>query len=872
MSRLSLGAALLLLTLMAWGTPSASRVQLANGLQIIVERTPNAPLTALEVWVRTGVAHETPDTSGVAHLLEHLLFRGAVGLPPDALDSAFENVGGVLDAFTERDWTRFRASLLPNQWREPLQTLLRSLLAPALPAHALGKERQIILRDEYATHHADPVRLARYALFAEMFPQHPYGLPLLGNPNTLAQISIETIHQFHRDHYRPDQMIIVVVGAVEPNAVREAVEEVLARLPDSMPQSRSKPAVSSPVPMQGIYAVNAGRDVLALGLLVPPAQDIDGWLCAEVLRVAIAEPYRGLLYAGEPPFGRLQSEFLPRLQGSVLVFYALPPLAGGDDWQAQTRQRLLDALQQIAAGERRTALEEARQTVLARHTTQMRHLSERARWHGLCAALNLPLTPEAFTNRLRTLPVETVEKFVARLLGGTEPPAPTATSQEAAPPASLPSLPNTAARSIARQRLANGVRVLALNAPDADSVVIQVAIGHPTGASPAAGELTLRMLFGATQNETERTLAVRIARSGGTLRIEWTPAGTLITAYARPDSVVNVLSLLKEALFRAEFSEDALQRTRQHALYDRRYREGGQAWRLTAHLTVGYADEAVLERVRLSEIRAYYRAHYRPQNTVIALAGNFPVERLTEFVRLMFGSAWEGEARAPTPVPTHIPHKQRVATVAAPHGLHYTGYGWTAPIVRAEDYYALKAWQFVLGEGKRARLFVSAREHQGIGYDIRAETWLLGGTVAGVGWLQTGSTPAPQQVLQEALSAQLTEAEFQRTCALLLSEWERLRLNLPALTAALAWAELSGLGYETVWNAPVYIQQLTREAVEQVRKQLVGSVFENSLFLIPPLLAGEVTPNPLRMRGGIENAPIAYTPCDFPNARNCGCK
>lgn len=822
MSRPALGAALLLLTLMAWGTPSVSRVQLANGLQIIVERVPNTPLTALEVWVRTGVAHETPETSGTAHLLEHLLFRGAVGMPPDALDSAFENAGGVLDAFTERDWTRFRASLLPDQWREPLQTLLRSLLAPALPADALEKERQIILRDEYATHHADPIRPARYALFAEMFPQHPYGLPLLGNPDTLSQISIETIRQFHRAHYRPEQMVIVVVGAMEPSAVREAVEEVLAHLPDSAPPAHTKPAGSNLARTQGIYAVNAGRDVLALGVPTPPVEDIESWLCAEVLRVALAEPYRGLLYAGEPPFGRLQSEFLPRLQGSVLALYALPPPERSDDWQAQTRQRLTDTLQQIAAGARRAALEQARLTVLARHTAQMRSPTERARWHGQCAVLNLPLSPEAFAARLRAMPIETVEAFAARLLGATEPPAPTATAQEVAPPVSLPTPPNTAARAIARQRLANGLRVIALNAPDADSVVIQVAVGHSAGASPAAGELTLRMLFGATQNETERTLGMRIARSGDSLRIEWTPAGALITAYARPDSVVNVLSLLKEALFRAEFHADALQRARLHALYDRRYREGGYAWRLTAHLIVGYADEAALERVRLSEIRDYYHAHYRPQNTVITLAGNFPVERLTEFVRLMFGSAWESEGRAPTPAPTPTLHKQRTASIATPHGLHYIGYSWSAPLSSAEDYYALQAWQFALGEGKRARLFVSAREQQGIGYDLRAETWLLHGACVGVGWLQTGGTPAPQQLLHDTLATPLTEGEFQRARALLLGEWERLQLNLSALTAALAWAELSGLGYETVWNAPVHIQQLTREAVERARKQLVG--------------------------------------------------
>ena len=556
-------------------------------------------------------------------------------------------------------------------------------------------------------------------------------------------------------------------------------------------------------------------DTLALGLPTPPAQDIEGWLCAEVLRVALAEPHRGLLYEGEPPFGRLVSEYLPRLHGSLLALYALPPVQPTEDWQARTRQRLERALQGIATGEHRATLEEARALALARHTVAMRNPLERARWYGLCAALNLPLTPEAFAARLRALPIETVEAFAARLLDATPMPVPTATPQDRPLPAAAHS---AASRTVARQRLANGLRVIALTAPDADSVVVQVAVGNALGELAAAGELTMRMLFGATQNETERTLAMRIARSGGSLRVEWTPAGALITAYARPDSVVNVLSLLKEALFRAEFGEDALQRARQHALYDRRFPEGGHPWRLTAQLVGGYVNEDALNRVRLNDIRAYYRAHYRPQNAVIAIAGDMPAERLTEFVRLIFGGAWDGEALAALPSPAE--QRLRLATIADPRGLHYTGYGWAVPIARAEDYYALLAWQFALGEGKRARLFVATREARGVGYDLRAETWLQRGACVGVGWLQTGKAPADETLLRDALAAPLTDAEFQRARALLRGEWERLRLNLPALTAALAWAELSGLGYEAVWDAPTHIESLTREAVERARARL----------------------------------------------------
>jgi predicted Zn-dependent peptidase len=823
-SRFALGVLLLLLMAAAWGTPSVSRFQLANGLQVIVERVPNAPLTAIEVWVRVGVAQETAETSGVAHLLEHLLFRGAVGLPPDALDSAFENAGGVLDAFTERDWTRFRASVLPDRWREPLQILLRSLLSPALPPDALEKERRLILHDEYALHNADPIRTARYALFAERFPQHPYGLPLLGHPDTLARLDIEVVRRFHRAHYHPDRMVIVVVGAVETDAVRQAVEEAFALItrPDLAQGSFTLPSADLVPPPDRVNlkeeVVANPAPILALGLPTPPAQDIDGWLCAEVLRVALAEPHRGLLYEGEPPFGRLVSEYLPRLHGSLLALYVLPPVRPTEDWQAQTRQRLERALQEIAAGKHRAALEWARAIVLARHIAAMRNPLERARWYGLCAALSLPLMPEAFAERLRALPLETIEAFAARLQGESPTPAPAAAAQTPLPSSAPPDLTK---RAVARQRLANGLRVLALTAPDAESVIVQVAVGHALGESPAAGELTMRMLFGATQNETERTLAMRIAQSGGSLRIEWTPAGALITAYARPDSVVNVLSLLKEALFRAEFSDDALQRARQHALYDRRYLEGAHAWRLTARLLGGYPDEDALARVRLDDIRAYYRAHYHPRNAVIAVAGNMPAERLAEFVRTIFGGPWDGVGYAALPSPAE--QRLRFATVADLHGLHYTGYGWAVPIACTEDYYALLAWQFALGEGKRARLFAATREARGVGYDLRAETWLQRGACVGVGWLQTGKAPADETLLRNALNAPLTEAEFQRARALLRGEWERLRLNLPALTAALAWAELSGLGYEAVWDAPTHIESLTRESVERARARLEAS-------------------------------------------------
>ncbi|MCX7993864.1 MAG: insulinase family protein [Fimbriimonadales bacterium] len=809
-----------LLLIGGWATPTPHRIQLANGLQLIVERIPDAPLTAVEVWIRAGVADETPQTSGVAHLLEHLIFKGSADLPPGALDEVFEQAGGVLDASTERDWTRYRASVLPDQWQKPLQTLLRCLLYPALPEAELEKERRIILKDEYALHSTDPIRPARYALFAQAFKQHPYGLPLLGDPETLARISREPVRQFHQQHYRPDRMIVVVVGAVDAGMVKKTVEEALvaphSHQAGAEGSARVSVAARKGVEGQGNLTVLRSDRCLTIGVPTPPASDIEGWLCAEILRIALGEPYQGLLYEGESlPFGRLQSEYLPRLQGSVIAFYLLPPVEPMDDWQTVARQRFERALRKIADGDARAALEQARAIALVRHESAIRNQLERARWYGLGAALQIPLSPEEYAARLNDVSVEKVEAFVRALVGETPTLQGVATSMRT---------PTLRPRNALRQRLSNGLRVIAVSAPESQSVIIQVAVGHHrSDFSAVAGELTARMLFGETQNETERTLAARIARSGGSLRVAWTPAGALITAYARPDSVINVLSLLKEALFRAEFTESALQRAVRQAMYDRLYQEGAQGWRLGARLLGCYAEEETLQRVPLDAIRAYYQAHYRPGNLVMVIAGSLRSERSIEFVQQLFGGEW-AFPRAPQSQHAEGAYLLRLGRLTDPRGNSYLGYGWVSPVRNPEEYHILQGLQLLLMEGKRARLFLETRERSGVGYALQSERAMVKSGVLGIGWIQTGNLPLPESVVQHVLEQPIQPKEWQRAQNLLRGEWERLRMNLNAFTEALGWAELSGIGYEAVWNTPTVSDY---EQAETMRMRLVSALLSH---------------------------------------------
>ncbi len=355
------------------------------------------PLVAIEVWVQAGVAYETPETSGVAHLLEHMIFKGTARHPAGTLDRVCEESGGILTATTERDWARYSVSVLPDLWREVLKILLEHLRAPAIPPEELEKERQIILRDEYALHHADPIRPARYRAFEQAFPNHPYGLPLLGNPERLrcaerARRSLE----FHRRHYRPERDCGSAGG--QSSGERGAL---WWNLFGGRHRKTTRRQASQPPCPNRLLAFLRRMASLVRCAAAPPARATEAMLATEVLRLVLAEPYLGLLYGGEPPhpFGRCVSEYPPRSESGLLCFYFLPPVEPAENWQARVAERWAQAIERLRSWGARSLIEQAKQWLILRHRHAMRNPIERARLYAFYTLLNLPHLPAEYEAR-----------------------------------------------------------------------------------------------------------------------------------------------------------------------------------------------------------------------------------------------------------------------------------------------------------------------------------------------------------------------------------------------------------------------------------------------------------------------------------------
>ena len=187
-------------------------IRLDNGLTVIHKALPT-PVITVDVWLPAGATVEPEGCEGVAHFLEHLIFKGTERLAPGDFDQLVEAGGGLTNAGTSYDYVHYYCCAAEGQLPQLLAGLAELLLAASIPDHEFERERQVVL-EEIRQYEDDPDTVALAALWAAVYGKHPYGRPILGSVESLEAQSSESMRQFHRSHYRPEQMTLVIAGKI----------------------------------------------------------------------------------------------------------------------------------------------------------------------------------------------------------------------------------------------------------------------------------------------------------------------------------------------------------------------------------------------------------------------------------------------------------------------------------------------------------------------------------------------------------------------------------------------------------------------------------------------------------------------------------
>ncbi|WP_322890807.1 MULTISPECIES: pitrilysin family protein [unclassified Yoonia] len=225
--------AALVLTFLAL-TASAEEVTtytLDNGMDVVVIEDRRAPVVVHMVWYKVGSADEPEGQSGVAHFLEHLMFKGTDMLAPGEFSQVVAANGGRDNAFTSFDYTAYFQRVAADRLDLMMQMEANRMTNLALTPEDITTERRVVLEERAQVTDSSAGALAREQLMAAQYQNHRYGVPIIGWQHEIAQLDMPQLMAFYERHYAPNNAILIVAGDVDPEDVLALAREHYGPIP-----------------------------------------------------------------------------------------------------------------------------------------------------------------------------------------------------------------------------------------------------------------------------------------------------------------------------------------------------------------------------------------------------------------------------------------------------------------------------------------------------------------------------------------------------------------------------------------------------------------------------------------------------------------
>jgi zinc protease len=220
-----LAAALTITSAMSAWAETVTNFQLENGLDVVVVEDHRAPVVVHMVWYRVGSADEPRGNSGIAHFLEHLMFKGTEKVAPGAFSEIVEAQGGDDNAFTSFDYTAYFQRVAADRLDLMMELEADRMRNLRLTEEDVVTERQVILEERGQRTDTSPGALLSEQMRAAQFLNHPYGTPIIGWRHEMEQLDRADALAHYERYYAPNNAILIVAGDVKPDDVRAMAEK-----------------------------------------------------------------------------------------------------------------------------------------------------------------------------------------------------------------------------------------------------------------------------------------------------------------------------------------------------------------------------------------------------------------------------------------------------------------------------------------------------------------------------------------------------------------------------------------------------------------------------------------------------------------------
>ena len=214
---------------------------LSNGLTVILVEDKSTPVVSYQTWFKVGSVDEKVGTTGMAHLFEHLMFKGTEKYGPKQFFERLEAKGAEVNAYTTRDYTVYHESITPQLIDQVIDMESDRMTGLKLDEPTVDTERQVVLEERRMRIDNSPAGKMQEALWSLAYRVHAYQWPVIGYPEDVMKVPLTVVRKFYRDYYEPSNATLVVVGNIDKNSVFEKIKAAYSKIKGAPRPSRMIP-------------------------------------------------------------------------------------------------------------------------------------------------------------------------------------------------------------------------------------------------------------------------------------------------------------------------------------------------------------------------------------------------------------------------------------------------------------------------------------------------------------------------------------------------------------------------------------------------------------------------------------------------------
>ncbi|MEA5621695.1 pitrilysin family protein [Nostoc sp. UHCC 0251] len=878
-------------------TENVRKTVLENGLTILTKEVHTAPVVTVQVWYKVGSRNEEPGVNGIAHQLEHMMFKGTLNRPIQ-FGRLFSALGSDSNAFTSYDQTAYYGTVERNKLKALLMLEADRMQNSQIEPEHLASEKRVVISELQGYENSPEYRLNR-AVMQAVFPNHAYGLPVGGTKADVEKFEVEQVQKYYRNFYSPDNAVLVIVGDFKTANTLEIVKEVFGKLPRRQGAGVISPSLNTQhSTLNTQHGLNAPLTALStqhstlstpiilrepgagrlLQVVYPlpnvnqpdvPALDVMDYILTEGRNSRL---YQVLVESG------LASE----LTASVTSlresgWYEVLVTAGSKQDLKKIDSVLSSAIANLA--EKGVTLEEVERAktqltadvILSNRdiTSQGMQLGNDETTAGdyrytdrYLAAVRLvkPTDIVAVINKYLTKGARKVgffEPTQKRITEISDKPDSAQTTENFSPGA--PVLPSEVAKYLPPVDLAtdaiaqvlpqqfkftNGLRLLLLPDHSTPTVTLSgyIQAGKEFDPDEKAGlaAFVADNLLNGTKSKDVLTIAKALAERGASLDFEAYREGVRIEGDSLALDLPIILEILADVVKNSTFPAKELELYRQQTLTDLQLEldEPSEVARRIfvqsiypkKHPLHTFPTEESLQKIQRQDVIDFKAKHYRPDTTVLALVGDFDLDKVRSLIQNDFGN-WEVSGQAPTLKYPTVPMPEKIVSVnpvlsGKAQAVTYMGY---TAINRYDPRFhaALVLNQILGGDTLSSRLGAEVRDRQGLSYGIYSS--FQAGKNTGTFLIEMQTSPedsskaiaSTRQMLQQIHQQGVTPLEVETAKRTLISNYNVSLANPEELTHRILMNEVYGLDKVELHSFTDKIQQVTLTQVNQAARELL---------------------------------------------------